>query len=180
MHLWPLTRAICSELMIERITETPGLISADEFHFFRIFPAHLLQIFQYKPVVGGYRLPVFDLIPVKTVAAKCVVFFMDIHSYIKYTVHRGLPLYAVIPVTLPSIVSIQVNPRPYNGEVTSSLKSYSLAETPRKIPLHITTDSLLGFVRDRYDKSQRYYFGVGSVGEIQTTDGENYYAKLLD
>lgn len=28
--------------------------------------------------------------------------------------------------------------------------------------------------------SQRYYFGVGSVGEIQTTDGENYYAKLLD
>ena len=44
---------------------------------------------------------------------------MDIHSYIKYTVHRGLPLYAVIPVTLPSIVSIQVNPRPYNGEVTS-------------------------------------------------------------
>ena len=52
-------------------------------------------------------------------AAKCVVFFMDIHSYIKYTVHRGLPLYAVIPVTLPSIVSIQVNPRPYNGEVTS-------------------------------------------------------------
>lgn len=52
-------------------------------------------------------------------AAKCVVFFMDIHSYIKYTVHRGLPLYAVIPVALPSIVSIQVNPRPYNGEVTS-------------------------------------------------------------
>lgn len=107
------------ELMIERITEAPGLISADEFHFFRIFPAHLLEIFQYKPVVGGYRLPVFDRIPVKAVAAKCVVFFMDIHSYIKYTVRRGLPLYAVIPVTLPSIVSIQVNLRPYNGEVTS-------------------------------------------------------------
>ena len=67
--------------MIERITKASGLISADEFHFFRIFPAHLLQIFQYKPVVGGYRLPVFDLIPVKAVAAKCVVFFMDIHSY---------------------------------------------------------------------------------------------------
>ena len=44
---------------------------------------------------------------------------MDIHSYIKYTVHRGLPLYAMIPVTLPSIVGIQVNPCPYNGEVTS-------------------------------------------------------------
>ena len=97
---------VVGELMIERITETPGLISVDEFHFFRILPAHLLQIFQYKPVVGGCRLPVFDLIPVKAVAAKCVVFFMDIHSYIKYTVHRGLPLYAVIPVALPSIVSI--------------------------------------------------------------------------
>ena len=44
---------------------------------------------------------------------------MDIHSYIKYTVHRDLPLYAVIPVALPSIVSIQANLRPYNGEVTS-------------------------------------------------------------
>ena len=65
---------VVGELMIERITETPGLISADEFHFFRIFPAHLLQIFQYKPVVGGYRLTVFDLILVKAVAAKCVVF----------------------------------------------------------------------------------------------------------
>ena len=30
----------------------------------------------------------------------------------------------------------------------SGTKSYSLAETPRKIPLHITTDNLLGFVRD--------------------------------
>ena len=56
---------VVGELMIERITETPGLISADEFHFFRIFPAYLLRIFQYKPVVGGCRLPVFDLIPVK-------------------------------------------------------------------------------------------------------------------
>ena len=62
---------------------------------------------------------IFDLISVKAVAAKCVVFFIDIHSYIKYTVHRGLPLYAVTPVALPSIVSIQANPRPYNGEVTS-------------------------------------------------------------
>ena len=60
-----------------------------------------------------------DLISVKAVAAKCVVFFIDIHSYIKYTVHCGLPLYAVTPVALPSIVSIQSNPRPYNGEVTS-------------------------------------------------------------
>ena len=33
------------ELMIERITEASGLISADEFHFFRIFPAHLSRYF---------------------------------------------------------------------------------------------------------------------------------------
>lgn len=33
---------------------------------------------------------------------------------------------------------------------------------------------------NQYDKSQRYYFGVGTVGEILTTDGENFYAKLLD
>lgn len=33
---------------------------------------------------------------------------------------------------------------------------------------------------NRFDKSQRYYFGVGTIGEIHTTDGENYYAKLLD
>lgn len=33
---------------------------------------------------------------------------------------------------------------------------------------------------NRYDKSQRYYYGVGTVGEILTSDGENYYAKLVD
>lgn len=41
-------------------------------------------------------------------------------------------------------------------------------------------DIFIYYQGNRYDKSQRYYFGVGSVGEIQTTDGENYYAKLLD
>lgn len=41
-------------------------------------------------------------------------------------------------------------------------------------------DVFIYYQGNRYDKSQRYYFGVGSVGEIQTTDGENYYAKLLD
>ena len=55
----------------------------------------------------GLAALIFDLISVKAVAAKCVVFFIDIHSYIKYTVHRGLPLYAVIPVALPSIVSVK-------------------------------------------------------------------------
>lgn len=41
-------------------------------------------------------------------------------------------------------------------------------------------DIFIYYQGNRYDKSQRYYFGVGTIGEILTTDGENYYAKLLD
>jgi len=41
-------------------------------------------------------------------------------------------------------------------------------------------DVFIYYQGNRYDKNQRYYFGVGTVGEILTTDGENYYAKLLD
>ena len=41
-------------------------------------------------------------------------------------------------------------------------------------------DIFVYYQGNRYDKSQRYYFGVGTVGEIVTSDGENYYAKLLD
>lgn len=41
-------------------------------------------------------------------------------------------------------------------------------------------DVFIYYQGNRQDKSQRYYFGVGTVGEILTTDGENYYAKLLD
>lgn len=41
-------------------------------------------------------------------------------------------------------------------------------------------DIFIYYQGNRYDKSQRYYFGVGTVGEIVTSDGENYYAKLLD
>ena len=41
-------------------------------------------------------------------------------------------------------------------------------------------DVFIYYQGNRFDKSQRYYFGVGTVGEILTTDGENYYAKLLD
>lgn len=33
---------------------------------------------------------------------------------------------------------------------------------------------------NRYDKSQRYYFGTGIVGAILQEDSENYYAALLD
>lgn len=41
-------------------------------------------------------------------------------------------------------------------------------------------DIFIYYQGNRYDKSQRYYFGVGTIGEIKTTDGENYYAKLLN
>lgn len=41
-------------------------------------------------------------------------------------------------------------------------------------------DVFIYYQGNRYDKSQRYYFGVGTVGEIFTADGENYYARLLD
>lgn len=40
-------------------------------------------------------------------------------------------------------------------------------------------DIFIYYQGNRYDKSHRYYFGIGTVGEILTTDGENYYAKLL-
>ena len=39
-------------------------------------------------------------------------------------------MYAVIPVALPSIVSIQANPRPYNGEVTSYYLFYGNVTIP--------------------------------------------------
>ena len=41
-------------------------------------------------------------------------------------------------------------------------------------------DFFIYYQGNRFDKSQRYYFGVGTVGEILTTDGENYFAKLLN
>lgn len=41
-------------------------------------------------------------------------------------------------------------------------------------------DTFVYYQGNRYDKSQRYYYGIGTVGEILTTDGENYYAKLID
>ncbi len=41
-------------------------------------------------------------------------------------------------------------------------------------------DIFVYYQGNRSDKSQRYYYGVGTVGEIVTADGENYYAKLLD
>lgn len=41
-------------------------------------------------------------------------------------------------------------------------------------------DIFIYYQGNRHDKSHRYYFGIGTVGEILTTDGENYYVKLLN
>lgn len=41
-------------------------------------------------------------------------------------------------------------------------------------------DIFIYYQGDRCEKTHRYYFGVGRIGEILTTDGINYYAQLLD
>lgn len=41
-------------------------------------------------------------------------------------------------------------------------------------------DTFVYYQGNRYDKRQRYYFGMGTVGNILTTDGENYYAELVN
>ena len=40
-------------------------------------------------------------------------------------------------------------------------------------------DIYIYYQGNRYDKSQRYYFGTGTVGKITCYDDENYYAELL-
>ena len=41
-------------------------------------------------------------------------------------------------------------------------------------------DIFIYYQGNRYNKSQRYYFGTGTIGEITTPDNENYYAELLN
>lgn len=41
-------------------------------------------------------------------------------------------------------------------------------------------DTFVYYQGNRYDKSQRYYFGMGKIGKITCEDEENYYADLLD
>ena len=41
-------------------------------------------------------------------------------------------------------------------------------------------DIFVYYQGNRFDKSQRYYFGIGIVGDISTPDGKNYYAKLIN
>lgn len=41
-------------------------------------------------------------------------------------------------------------------------------------------DTFVYYQGNRYVKEQRYYFGIGKVGEITTQNGVDYYAKLTD
>ena len=41
-------------------------------------------------------------------------------------------------------------------------------------------DTFIYYQGNRYSKNQRYYFGVGTIGEILSTNGENYFAKLIN
>lgn len=41
-------------------------------------------------------------------------------------------------------------------------------------------DTFVYYQGNRYDKSQRYYFGTGKIGEIRKKDDENYFAELLN
>ena len=41
-------------------------------------------------------------------------------------------------------------------------------------------DTFVYYQGNRFVKEQRYYFGSGTIGKISTSDGENYYAELIN
>lgn len=41
-------------------------------------------------------------------------------------------------------------------------------------------DTFVYYQGNRYDKSQRYYFGTGKIGKVRQEDEENFYAELLN
>ena len=43
-----------------------------------------------------------------------------------------------------------------------------------------TGDTFVYYQGNRYDKSQRYYFGSGRIGKIKQEDEGNFYAELID
>lgn len=43
-----------------------------------------------------------------------------------------------------------------------------------------TGDTFIYYQGNRYDKSQRYYFGTGRIGRIRQEDEDNYYAELIN
>ena len=43
-----------------------------------------------------------------------------------------------------------------------------------------TGDTFVYYQGNRYDKSQRYYFGTGNIGKIEQEDEEIFYAELVN
>ena len=41
-------------------------------------------------------------------------------------------------------------------------------------------DTFVYYQGNRYVKEQRYYYGVGTIGQITNFDDENYYASLIN
>lgn len=41
-------------------------------------------------------------------------------------------------------------------------------------------DTFVYYQGNRYDKSQRYYFGTGQIGKIEQENEDNYYAQLIN
>ena len=41
-------------------------------------------------------------------------------------------------------------------------------------------DTFIYYQGNRHEKSQRYYFGVGTIGEILIAEDGNFYARLVD
>ncbi len=64
----------------------------------------------------------------------------------------------------------------YDGD-----EAFSVYHYPKRYRNQIKPgDTFIYYQGNRYDKSQRYYFGMGKVGSISSIDGENYYAQLVD
>lgn len=43
-----------------------------------------------------------------------------------------------------------------------------------------TGDTFVYYQGNRYDKSQRYYFGTGRIGKIKQEDEDDFYAELIN
>lgn len=56
---------------------------------------------------------------------------------------------------------------------------FSLYHFPSRYKNQINTgDRFIYYQGNRYDKSERYYFGTGIVGNVWTENGEDYYADI--
>ena len=58
---------------------------------------------------------------------------------------------------------------------------YKVYHYPRRYKNQIHTGDLFVYYQgNRYDKSQRYYFGAGKIGTIREENNDNYFAELTE